>query len=71
MLFNALKEQVVVLGWDFYLPVLIFVVLCGLAVPIWASIGAAAIAMLLSLLCTTSLFAKGGMLAFGNRTLGM
>ena len=35
------------LGWDFYLPVLLFVVLCGLAVPIWASIGAAAIVMLL------------------------
>ena len=35
------------LGWDFYLPVLLFVVLCGLAVPVWAAIGAAAIVMLL------------------------
>lgn len=35
------------LGWDFYLPVVLFVVLCALAVPIWAAIGSAAIAMLL------------------------
>ena len=34
------------LGWDFYLPVLIFVVMCALAIPVWAAIGAAAIAML-------------------------
>lgn len=38
--------QTVVLGWDFYLPVIVFVVLCALAVPVWASIGAAAILML-------------------------
>jgi len=47
MLFGNLQEHTVVLGWDFYLPVLVFVVFCGLAIPIWASIGAAAIAMLL------------------------
>ncbi len=46
MLFSALQEQTVVLGWDFYFPVLLFVVLCAFAVPIWASVGAAAIAML-------------------------
>ena len=34
------------LGWDFYLPVLIFVAMCALAIPVWAAIGAAAIAML-------------------------
>ena len=34
------------LGWDFYFPVLLFVILCGLAVPVWAAIGAAAIVML-------------------------
>lgn len=45
MLFNALN-QTVELGWDFYLPVLIFVALCALAVPVWASIGVSAIAML-------------------------
>lgn len=45
MLFNTLN-QTVELGWDFYLPVLIFVALCGLAVPVWASIGVSAIAML-------------------------
>lgn len=46
MLFNTLN-QAVELGWDFYLPVIIFVVLCALAIPIWASIGVAAISMLL------------------------
>ncbi|SDZ45907.1 TRAP transporter, DctM subunit [Jannaschia faecimaris] len=46
MLWNTLN-QAVELGWDFYLPVLIFVALCALAVPVWASIGVAAITMLL------------------------
>ena len=46
MLFNTLI-QAVELGWDFYLPVIIFVVLAALAVPVWASIGVAAITMLL------------------------
>ena len=45
MLWNTL-QQTVELGWDFYGPVLIFAVLVALAVPVWASIGAAAIAML-------------------------
>ncbi|MXN67502.1 TRAP transporter large permease subunit [Stappia sp. GBMRC 2046] len=34
------------LGWDFYLPVAIFVIMCVLAIPVWAAIGSAAIAML-------------------------
>jgi tripartite ATP-independent transporter DctM subunit len=46
MLFNTLS-QTVELGWDFYLPVMLFVVLIALAVPVWASIGAAAIVMLM------------------------
>jgi tripartite ATP-independent transporter DctM subunit len=46
MLYDTLQDQSVVLGWDFYLPVIIFVVFCALAVPIWAAIGSAAIAML-------------------------
>jgi C4-dicarboxylate transporter DctM subunit len=45
MLFNTL-QQAVDLGWDFYLPVMMFVALCALAVPVWAAIGVAAIAML-------------------------
>ena len=45
MLWNQL-EQSVVLGWDFYGPVILFVVLVALAVPIWAAIGSAAILML-------------------------
>ena len=46
MLFDTLQDQSIILGWDFYLPVIVFVVFCALAVPIWAAIGAAAIAML-------------------------
>lgn len=45
MLFNTLN-QAVELGWDFYLPVIMFVVLIALAVPVWASIGVSAIMML-------------------------
>ncbi|MCR9073952.1 MAG: TRAP transporter large permease [Alphaproteobacteria bacterium] len=47
MLWNQLQEQTVELGWYFYGPVLLFVGLVALGVPVWASIGAAAIAMLL------------------------
>ncbi|MCR9107488.1 TRAP transporter large permease [Marivita sp. XM-24bin2] len=39
-------NQTVELGWDFYLPVIIFVGLIALAVPVWAAIGTAAITML-------------------------
>ncbi|WP_150525148.1 TRAP transporter large permease [Roseibium sediminis] len=46
MLWQHLQDQSVELGWDFYGPVLIFVGLVALAVPVWAAIGAAAIAML-------------------------
>ena len=45
MLWNTLN-QTVELGWDFYVPVIMFVVLIALAVPVWASIGSAAITML-------------------------
>ncbi len=47
MLWNQLQEQTVTLGWDFYVPVLLFVALVALAVPVWAAIGVAAISMLL------------------------
>ena len=47
MLWGQLQEQNVILGWDFYIPVLLFVLLCVLAVPIWAAIGVASITMLL------------------------
>ena len=46
MLWNQ-QLNAVELGWDFYAPVLIFVVLCALAIPVWAAIGSAAIIMLL------------------------
>ncbi|MDA3857536.1 MAG: TRAP transporter large permease [Roseovarius sp.] len=46
MLWNTLN-QTVELGWDFYAPVILFVVLIALAVPVWAAIGAGAISMLL------------------------
>jgi C4-dicarboxylate transporter DctM subunit len=40
---EQLQNQTVELGWDFYGPVILFVVLVALAVPVWAAIGAAAI----------------------------
>ncbi len=46
MLWNQMQDQTVVLGWDFYGPVILFVVLVALAVPVWAAIGAAASLML-------------------------
>lgn len=46
MLWSQIQNQAVELGWEFYIPVLIFVILCALAVPVWAAIGAAAILML-------------------------
>ena len=46
MLWNTLGPQTVELGWDFYGPVILFVVLVALAVPVWAAIGASAILML-------------------------
>ncbi|WP_170771930.1 TRAP transporter large permease [Ruegeria lacuscaerulensis] len=45
MLWGSLN-QTVELGWDFYLPVILFVGLIALAVPVWAAIGTAAIVML-------------------------
>lgn len=45
MLWQTLN-QTVELGWDFYLPVLVFIALIALAVPVWAAIGAAATLML-------------------------
>jgi tripartite ATP-independent transporter DctM subunit len=46
MLWQQLQNQAVELGWDFYVPVMLFVALVSLAVPVWASIGVAAITML-------------------------
>ncbi|MDB9708234.1 TRAP transporter permease, partial [Planktotalea frisia] len=45
MLWNTL-QQTVELGWDFYVPVIMFVALIALAVPVWAAIGSSAILML-------------------------
>ncbi|MEM8743737.1 MAG: TRAP transporter large permease [Pseudomonadota bacterium] len=47
MLWQQLQEPVVELGWSFYGPVLLFVLLIALGVPVWAAIGASATAMLL------------------------
>ncbi len=46
MMWQQLELQTVILGWDFYLPVIMFVILVALAVPVWASIGSATILML-------------------------
>ena len=47
MLWQQLQNQPVILGWDFYIPIIVFVILLALAVPVWAAIGSAAILMLL------------------------
>ena len=47
MLWQALQEQTVDLGWEFYCPVLLIVALIALAVPVWAAIGIGAVTMLL------------------------
>ncbi|MXQ09699.1 TRAP transporter large permease subunit [Alphaproteobacteria bacterium GH1-50] len=46
MLWNHLQPQAIELGWDFYGPVILFVILVALAVPVWAAIGSSAILML-------------------------
>jgi C4-dicarboxylate transporter, DctM subunit len=46
MLWN-LQALTIEPGWDLYFPVIVFVVFCALAIPVWAAIGAAAISMLL------------------------
>jgi C4-dicarboxylate transporter DctM subunit len=54
MLWNQ-QLNTVVLGWDFYAPVILFVVLCALAMPVWAAIGSAAIMMLDHVRCAAAL----------------
>jgi len=47
MNYLMLAQQTVELGWDFYLPLILFVLFVALGVPVWASIGVAAISMLI------------------------
>ncbi len=47
MLWNQMQQAHQAIGWDFYGPVIFFVVLVALGVPIWAAIGGGAVAMLL------------------------
>ncbi len=46
MLWQTLEAQTVQLGWSFYGPVILFVLLCALGVPVWAAIGACAAALI-------------------------
>ncbi|MGX1307322.1 C4-dicarboxylate transporter DctM subunit [Amorphus suaedae] len=46
MLAMLQQQEAVAIGWDFYGPVLLFVAMIALGVPIWAAIGAGAVAML-------------------------
>jgi tripartite ATP-independent transporter DctM subunit len=46
MLWQHVQQQAVELGWDFYGPLAILIVLIALGVPIWAAIGTGAVAML-------------------------
>ena len=47
MNYLMLAQQTVELGWDFYLPLILFVLFIALGVPVWASIGVAASTMLI------------------------
>lgn len=47
MLWTAFQDQSIELGWSFYGPVLLFVLFVALGVPVWATIGITAVAMLL------------------------
>jgi len=47
MLWNQIAQEAGAIGWDFYGPVLLFLALIILAVPIWAAIAASAVTMLL------------------------
>ena len=46
MLWNQMQQEIPEIGWDFYGAVLLFVFLIAIGIPIWAAIGASAIAML-------------------------
>ncbi|MHA3978777.1 TRAP transporter large permease [Halovulum sp. GXIMD14794] len=46
MLWNQMEQEAVAIGWDFYGPVILFVILIALGVPVWAAIGAGAVTML-------------------------
>jgi tripartite ATP-independent transporter DctM subunit len=46
MLWNQIEQEAAVIGWDFYGPILLFVAFITLGVPVWAAIGAGAVAML-------------------------
>ncbi len=46
MLWQQLEGQTIQLGWSFYGPVILFVVFCALGVPVWATIGASAAALI-------------------------
>ena len=46
MLWNQLQNQPVELDWSFYGPVIVFVIMIALGIPVWAAIGAASILML-------------------------
>jgi len=47
-MWQQFQQQSAEIGWDFYGPVLLFLALIVLGVPVWASIGMAAVAMLLA-----------------------
>ncbi|MEO0992667.1 MAG: TRAP transporter large permease [Pseudomonadota bacterium] len=47
MLWNQLEQEAAEIGWEFYGPVLLFVALIALGVPVWAAIGAGAVTMLM------------------------
>lgn len=48
MLWQHMQQGAVELDWTFYLPVIVFLVLVALAVPVWVAIGSASVLLLLT-----------------------
>ena len=60
MLWQNMQQSAVALDWTFYLPVIAFLVMIALAVPVWVAIGTASVMLLLtSNVLPLSLFGEG------------
>lgn len=60
MLWQNMQQSAIALDWTFYLPVIAFLVMIALAVPVWVAIGTASVMLLLtSNVLPLSLFGEG------------
>jgi len=73
MLWNQMQAEIPVIGWDFYGPVILFLIMIALGVPVWAAIGLIpGILILLSILITNIVvnrrhaYEGGKLMSFGE-----